>query len=62
MDDYQSKHTGMVIDLCIEKVPVLETKLVKTEEDINQNKTDISLLKEKVEKFENLPLAEDGEF
>ena len=31
-------------------------------EQVNQNKTDISLLKEKVEKFENLPLAEDGEF
>lgn len=27
-----------------------------------KNETDISLLKERVEKLENLPLAEDGEF
>lgn len=27
-----------------------------------ENKTDILLLKESVEKLENLPLAEDGEF
>lgn len=47
MSDYQSKHTGMVIDLCIEKVPILETKLAKTEEDMNQNKTDILLLDKK---------------
>lgn len=52
MDDYQSKHTGMVIDLCVEKIPVLETKLTKTEEDINQNKTDISSVSERVEELE----------
>lgn len=40
----------------------VKTDILANTEAINQNKTDISSLKERVEKLENLPLAEDGEF
>lgn len=40
----------------------IDEATVGISEQVNQNKTDISLLKERVEILENLPIAEESEF
>lgn len=41
---------------------VASFKTIENETDISLLKDDVLSIKEKIEKLENLPLAEDGEF